>query len=62
MPGAAHPQMCNPYILFIIYRRLYEKHKKRRKKEIAIEEERKRQGKYGKKTESRENYNTGSRT
>lgn len=59
--AVAHPQMCNPYILFIIYRRLYKKHKKRRKKEIAIEEERKRQGKYGKKPESRENYNIGSR-
>jgi len=44
----ACPQMCNPWILLIIYRRFYEKHKKRRKKGTAIKEERKTQGQYGK--------------
>lgn len=50
MCGMPHPQMCNPYMLFIIYRRLHEKHKEKRKKEIAIEKERKRSGKYKKRT------------
>lgn len=45
--GMPHPQMCNPYMLFIIYRRLHEKHKEKRKKEIAIEKERKRSGNTG---------------
>lgn len=54
VPGVAYPQMCNPSISFT------EGSMRSIREEIAIEEERKRKDKYGKKV-GEENYDTGSR-